>query len=156
MSIVFIGDINPVIFQPSWLSNKGLIQITEAENAQVEIIHNEICKFKLDWVSFEVTRQRFMIRTSKEPFFSATKDLGISIFNILRDTPLKNLGINHIFHYHLNADSYLEIGKKLVPFENWNTLLTNPRLLQIEMTEEPRNDGRSGHFRIRVAPSELT
>lgn len=155
MSIVFVGDINPVIIQPFWLAGKGLIQETEGENAKVEMIHNEIVKFELDWVSFEATRQRLMVRTTKEPFFSVTKDLAISIFKILKDTPLKNLGINHILHFKLDEESYIDIGKKLTPFDNWEGILSNPRLLQLEMTDQPRNDGFSGEYRVRITPSEL-
>ena len=155
MSIVFVGDINPVIIQPFWLAGKGLIQETEGENAKVEMIHNEIVKFELDWVSFEATRQRLMVRTTKESFFSVTKDLAISIFKILKDTPLKNLGINHILHFKLDEESYIDIGKKLTPFDNWEGILSNPRLLQLEMTDQPRNDGFSGEYRVRITPSEL-
>ncbi len=155
LSIVFVGDINPVIIQPFWLVNKGLIQETEGENAIVEIIHNEIVKFEFDWVSFEITRQRLQVRTTKESYFPIVKDLVISIFKILKDTPLKNLGINHILHFKFDEDSYLNIGKGLAPFENWDSIMTNPRLLQLEMTDEPRSDEFSGHYRVRVSPSEL-
>lgn len=41
LSVVFIGDFNPVIIQPFWLSQKTLIRDDEAENAKVEVIHNE-------------------------------------------------------------------------------------------------------------------
>ena len=46
-SIVFVGDFNPVILQPFWLANKGLIRESEATNAKVEVIHNEVVKFEL-------------------------------------------------------------------------------------------------------------
>ncbi len=153
--IVFVGDINPVIIQPYWLVNKGLIQETEGENAKVEVIHNEVVKFELDWVNFEITRQRLIVKTSKQSYFEVVRDLGISIFKILKDTPLKNLGINHLLHFKLDDGKYLKIGKKLAPFENWEGILNNPRLIQLEMTDEPRSDEFSGHYRVRIAPSEL-
>ncbi len=155
LSIVFVGDINPVIISPFWLAHKGLIQETEGENAKVGIVHNEICKFDLEWASFEITRQRFQVRTTKESFFEVSKDVATSIFRLLKDTPLKLLGINHIFHYRLDEVKYEKLGKVLVPFENWNSVLANPKLLQLEMTEEKRKDGLNGHYRIRISPSEL-
>lgn len=153
--IVFVGDINPVIIQPYWLVNKGLIQETEGENAKVEVIHNEVVKFELDWVNFEITRQRLIVKTSKQSYFEVVRDLAISIFKILKDTPLKNLGINHLLHFKLDDEKYLKIGEKLAPFENWEGILNKPRLIQLEMTDEPRSDEFSGHYRVRIAPSEL-
>jgi hypothetical protein len=150
-----VGDLNPVIIQPYWLVNKGLIQETEGENAKVEVIHNELVKFELDWVSFEITRQRLIIKTSKQSYFEVVRDLGVSIFKILKDTPIKMLGINHQLHFELDEGQYLKIGKKLAPFENWKGILDNPRLIQLEMTDEPRTDQYSGNYRVRIAPSEL-
>lgn len=153
--LVFVGDINPVIIQPFWLVNKGLIQETEGENAKVEVIHPEIVKFDLDWVNIEITRQRLILRTTKQSHFLMVKDLGISIFKILKDTPLKNFGINHILHFKFDESKYLEIGSKLVPFHNWEGVLSNPKLLQLEMTSESRKDGYLGQVRIKILPSEL-
>jgi hypothetical protein len=155
LAVVFVGDINPVIIQPYWLVSKGLIQETEGENAKVEVIHPEIVKFDLDWVNFEITRQRLILRTSKQSHFPMVKDLGVSIFKMLKDTPLKNLGINHILHFKFDEAKYLEIGRKLVPFDNWEGVLSNPKLLQLEMTSESRKDGYPGQIRVRILPSEL-
>lgn len=154
-SIVFLGEFNPVIIQPFWLAHKGLIQETEGENAKVEIIHNEIVKFDLEWASIEITRNKFQIRTTKESFFEVTKDLAGGVFRILKDTPLKNLGINHIFHFRLDETKYIKLGKVLAPFENWKDVLSDPKLLHLEMTEEQRRDNLKGHYRIRITPSEL-
>lgn len=155
MSIVFVGNINPIIVQPLWLASKGLIQETEGENAKIEIVHNEIVKFQLDWVSFEITAQRLMVRTTKESFFPVIKDLAVSIFNILKDTPLNSLGINHILHFKLDKAGYINIGKRLAPFDNWEGILSDPRLLQLEMTDQPRNDGFSGQYTVSITPSVL-
>lgn len=155
LAIVFVGEINPVIMQPFWLVNKGLIQETEGETAEIEVIHDEIVKFKLDWVTFEVTRQKFYLTSTKQSYFPMVKDLAISIFKILRDTPIRNLGINHILHFRFDENKFLELGKQLAPFDNWDNVLENPRLLRLEMIDLKRNDGYLGHYRVRVASSEL-
>jgi len=155
LSIVLVGEFNPVIISPAWLYSKGLISETESTEAVVEVIHNEISKFELPWVSFEVTRQKFVVRTSKESFFAITKDIVTSIFRLLRHTPLTMLGLNHNFHYECNEKQYLEIGKKLVPFDNWDDILKNPRLANLEMIEMPRDDQYNGKYRMKIAPSDL-
>lgn len=154
-AIVLVGDINPMIFQPYWLALKGLIQESESENASVQIIHNEIVKFNLDWASFEINRKRFQIRTTNESHFLVAKDIVISIFKILKHTPLEHLGINSIFHYSFEAKDYLEVGKRLAPFNNWEGIMEDPRLMELEMKEQPRKDSYDGHYLIRVSPSEL-
>jgi hypothetical protein len=90
MSIVLIGDFNPVIIQPFWLASRKLIREQEAQNAHVEIIHNELVKFELDWVSIEITKNRFEAKSSQEPYFDPMRDLCVGIFEFLRETPIKS------------------------------------------------------------------
>jgi len=132
LSIVFIGDFNPVILQPFWLANKNLIREDEASNANVEIIHNDIVKFDLDWVVIEITKNRCQFRTNKSPYFEAVKDLATSVFRILKETPIKALGINHVFDLSLrNAEEYYEFGNVLTPLNIWSDSLNKPRLLNL-------------------------
>lgn len=154
LSIVFIGELNPAIVQPSWLALKGLIQESEGSNAKIEIIHNEVSKFMFDWADIEITRKKFIIRTNKSTHFNIIKDLASSIFSVLKETPLKKMGINYGFHYQADKDEYIEIGNQLAPFKNW-AFLNEPRLTDIEMQEMPRRDGLPGYFRVRVQPSLL-
>ena len=157
LSIVLIGDFNPIVFQPSWLVYKGLIQEVEAEEKNITevLIHPEISKFSLDWADIEITKQRFQIKTTKASHFEVIKDLAISIFKILKNTPLNKIGINHSFHYQLTPKKYYELGEKLAPFNNWDNVLKKPKLLHLEMQEFPREDGAKGYYRINVIPSNL-
>lgn len=152
--IVFVGDFNPSIISPSWLAYKNLIQENENKRSKVHVIHNELSKFELDWCELEITRNRFLLRTIDQSKFEPALDLVASVFQLLNETPISSLGINHIFHYRLKSDQYLNIGKKLAPFENWKEVLDEPRLLLIEMKEEPRKDEFHGLYRIKLNPSE--
>jgi hypothetical protein len=155
LSLVFIGDFNPVIVQPFWLSSKKLIKEQEAQDTKVELIHNELVKYDLGWATVEITKKRFELRTSKEPYFEPLKDLMISIFSILSETPLEAMGINHIMHFALpDEDKYYEFGNKLAPLNIWNGVINDPRVLLFEIYEEKRKDGLPGYVRIRVQPSD--
>lgn len=156
VSIVFVGDFNPIILQPFWLVSKGLIRESEAENAKVEVIHNEIVKFELDdWAKIEITKNRCIFETSKEPYFEPIKDLTSSIFKILRETPIKALGINHIYDLRLpNEEKYKQLGMILTPLKYWEEELKDPRLLNIEIFESVRKDGEPGNRRVRISPSD--
>lgn len=155
LSIVFIGDFNPVIVQPFWLSSKGLIREDEASNAKVDIIHNELVKIEWDWVSLEISKQRFELKSNKKPYFETVKDLSINIFTILKETPIRSIGINHIFDLSLlTSSTYYEFGNKLSPLTLWNDSLNDARLLQIEILEDNRHDSRKGWYRVRISPSD--
>lgn len=156
LSVVFVGDFNPIIIQPFWLSSKKLIREQEAEKAIVDLIHPELVRFNIDWAHFEITPIRFEIRSTQEPYFEAVRDLGLSIFEILKETPIKMLGINHNRHYALdNEDRYYAFGNKLAPLANWDKIFKKPRLINLEMVDDIRDDDHKGMYRIRVQPSDI-
>lgn len=140
LSCIFLGDFNPAIFHPSWLVQKGLIKETEGDNAEIKIVSNSAAAFSIESAEFEITQSRFLIKTSNESYFESLKDLTYSIFKILKETPLDALGVNHIFHFELSDEKYLEIGRTLAPFENWDGVFDDPRLLRIEMKNNSSAD----------------
>jgi hypothetical protein len=155
LSIVFLGDFNPVIVQPFWLANKKLIKEQEAKDTIVELIHNEIVKYDIGWATLEITKKRFELRTSKEPYFEPLKDLMISIFSILTETPIDAMGINHILHFALpDKNKHYEFGNKLAPLNMWNDFMNDPRIFSFEIYEKERKDGLPGFVRIKVQPSD--
>jgi len=156
LAIVLIGDFNPVIISPFWLSGKGLIREEEARKAKIELIHNDVTRYELSWAKIEVTQKRFEIRTSQEPYFEPIKDLAISIFDILRETPITIMGINHLQYFAVsNGDTYYNFGNKFAPLNNWKDILNDPKMQSLEIVEEKRKDGLNGKFRIRITPSEI-
>lgn len=154
LSVVLIGDFNPVIFQPFWLANKCLIREDEAKNAIIDVIHNEIVKYELDWISIQISKNRCEFKTSKAPYFDPLKDLIVGIFKILNETPINSFGINHVYDFSLQTpEQYYNFGKKLTPLEFWNDDLNDPRLNQLEIIENERKDGQDGKRRISIETS---
>jgi hypothetical protein len=155
LSIVFVGDFNPIIFQPFWLANKNLIGEIEASKADVEIVHKEVVKYELDWLSVEITKNRCQFKTSKEPYFEPLKDLAVGIFKILKETPINSLGINYIYDLSLiDEKKYYDFGSKLTPLNIWDNELNDPRLMSVEIKEESRIDNQKGFRRVRISPSD--
>lgn len=156
IGVVFLGSFNPVIIQPFWLANKKLIRDVEAKNAVVDIVHQDITRFSLDWLTIEVTPNRFTLKTTQEPFFEPMKDLILSLFSILQETPLQAVGINHLRYYALpNEERYYGFGDKLVPLSLWKEALVDPRLINLEIVEQKRKDKLPGSFSIKIQPSDL-
>lgn len=152
LSVVLVGDFNPVIINPFWLAQKGLIKEQEAANAKVELIHNDLTRFDIGWAHIEITQNRFEIRSSQEPFFNPIKDLVTSIFSKLSETPIKLLGINHIKHFQFDHEQYYNFGNKLAPLANWD-FLNEPKVVYLEIMDLNRKDGQKGSYRVKIEPS---
>ena len=151
-SIVLVGDFTPTQFQPAWLAAKGLIRESEADTANIFVIHKVLVRFEIDWLFFEAKRDRIEIRTQKEPYFEALRDLIIGICRLLRNTKAIALGLNHTKHFSLpDKDRLYEFGNKIAPLSNWqNDIIKNPRILSIDIIDFDRYDGFSGSSRMRV------
>ena len=153
--LVFLGDFNPSIFHPYWLASKDLIQEEEAKNAKIEIVMNELSRFQLgEWLSIEVSRNRCDFKTMKKPYFYPMRDLAINIFKVLNETPIRAVGINNVYDLSLkNAENYYNFGDRMAPLNNWNDILTSPRLLKIEIIESTEAEN-TPFKRVSISPSE--
>lgn len=156
IAVVIIGQFNPAILHPFWLANKELIRVSEAENANVGVVHSEFSKFALDWVRFDITPNKFEITCDQEPYFEPLKDLIIEIFKILKETPIESFGINHLMYYDLrDRERHYNFGNKLAPLSNWSDFLNDPRLSVINITERKRKDGLDGQINIRIQEPDI-
>ena len=155
VSIVFIGDFNPTIIQPFWLANKGLIRESEAQKAKIDVIHNDLVQFEIDWLFLVIQKNRFELRTNKAPYFEPLKDLAISIFKILKETPLIAVGINHIKDFALpSAKEYYNFGNKLVPLSIWSDFLKEPKLQNLVILDVGKNN-ETKNITISPSPKDL-
>ena len=96
-SIVVVGSFNPTIFSPDWLLRHGLISQAEMDDVNLEIIHRDVAKFSCGWLSIEVVFNRFTARTNDHSYFLPLKDLVVSVFSILNQTPVEQMGMNRAF-----------------------------------------------------------
>ncbi len=153
LSVVFLGDFNPKIFQPAWFAAQGLIRQQEAEEAKVEIIHPEVVNFSLEWLAFQVTREQCALTTTQEPYYVVMRDLIVGTFNLLQHTPLHKLGINIDMHFRMDSEaSWHAFGHLLAPKNLWQDTLKNPGMRSLTM-EGQRPDEFRGYIRVQVEPS---
>ena len=153
LSVVFLGDFNPKIFQPAWFAAQGLIRQQEAEEAKVEIIHPEVVSFSLEWLAFQVTREQCALTTTQEPYYVVMRDLIVGTFNLLQHTPLHKLGINIDMHFRMDSEaSWHAFGHLLAPKNLWQDTLKNPGMRSLTM-EGQRPDEFRGYIRVQVEPS---
>ncbi len=152
VSIVVRGNFTPTIFQPFWLASNNLIKEAEAEAAQVKILTPTLTDFSAEWLFLNVIANRFQIKTEQEPYFEPLRDLGIGLFTLLQDTPLRMMGINSHFVYNLHSeDDWHSLGHRLTSKEDWDPILDSPGM-QAVIIQGERPDDYDGYIQVRVQP----
>ncbi len=51
-NITLRGHFTPTIFQPSWFASQDLLRKSEADDAQIQIIHRDAVVFSASWLVF--------------------------------------------------------------------------------------------------------
>ena len=152
IALVVLGAFNPSIFQPSWFAQEELIRQEEAEAAKLEIIHQEVAVFELEWLRLQVTRDRLAFHSNRESHYEATRDLLIGTLDLLRHMPTRALGVNHdlVLEYE-SRDQFNQLGWELVPEDRWTAVLERPGMVRVE-EQGKRTDDHDGYIRVRVEP----
>lgn len=155
-SIVFVGSFNPAIFHPEWFVRNELIPQDDLKGAQIEIVHQDISKFSLEWLGIDVLRNKFVARTQDPSKFTPLKDLMFSAFKILYHTPITQLGMNLDTTYRIEEeDSWHRIGDTLVPKQIWEESLPKRIGMTSLTVQSPRPDSLKGFIRVTVSPVPL-
>jgi hypothetical protein len=163
-SVVLVGSLNPTIFTPDWFARHRLLSDKEAESARVDIIHSQIAKFAIDWLSLEVQPGRIQALTTQAPSIRI-RDLMLRTFKeFLPHTPLNKLGINRQVHFKLGTvELRHSIGYKLAPPEAWGEWAPQIKagkggsrggMTSVGMRQAEVDDGRpAGFIQAKVEPS---
>jgi hypothetical protein len=166
-SIVLIGSFNPRIFRPEWFAATGIIGNADAQSAKVQIIHEAVTAFSLEWATLNIDQNRFSI-TTDEPSFVRIYDAVLKAFKeFLIHTPVYQLGINRTVHFSVGSfEARDAIGKMLAPHEPWGEwgpkISGSPENPQVRggmksllMSQLDRDDGYKGSINAKVEPSVL-
>lgn len=154
LSIVLLGQFNPSIFHPIWFGAENLLRKEEVDAAKIDLVHPDITKFTLDWLTVEVLRERFVIQTMQETYDEALRDLALGTFSVLRHTPITKMGINRSVHFLIESEEkWHAAGDKLAPKVLWTGILEKPGMRSLTMEESSRKDGLKGCVRVRIEPS---
>lgn len=153
-SIVLVGSFNPAIFQPAWFGAKGLIRESEAAAATVELIHPELAQFRADWLHLSVSTNKFAATTTDPAHHAPLRDLVLSVFELLDQTPTSRLGLNRSMHVDLMDDlTWHSLGHLIAPKRPWEGILEKPGTRAL-LLEAHRKDGLPGRTFFRVEPSQ--
>ena len=79
VSIVLLGNFNPAIFTPAWFVLQGLLPEGTIDTAEINIVHADVTQFNTDWLSLNVTSDRFQVDTLQAPVVRL-RDMAIRVF----------------------------------------------------------------------------
>ena len=151
-SIVLVGSFNPAIFHPEWLLRHQLITQDDVKGAKIEIVHNDLSKFSLEWLGVDVLRNKFIVRTNDPSQFSPMRDLMISVFGILEHMPITQLGMNSRRTYKIDKEEHWhKVGDVLAPKMVWEESLPKRVGLTSLTVRSPRPDSLEGHVNVSIS-----
>lgn len=165
VTIVLVGNFNPVIFRPDWFARMGLLTIEQVDAANIEVVHPEITKFSTDWLILAVEKERFVVSTKEAPWIRLN-DLVVRVFKeFLTHVPIRMMGINRRVHFSVKDEETREaIGRTLAPHEPWGEWMPKIELERgarhggmrtLIMEQSVRDDGRRGYIRAKVEPTSM-
>jgi hypothetical protein len=155
LTLIFVGDFNPTIFQPTWFSAQGMLTSEEAKEAVIQIIHPDVAVFELPWMSLTVERERFQAVCAAQPYFERVVGIACQTFGLLSHTPLRMLGINSEAHFRASSlEKWHDLGHKLAPKEFWKELYASPGMQSLTIRQDrPGEEERGGYSQVTVEPS---
>lgn len=155
ISIVLVGDFNPVIFHPTWLAQSALIRSNEANDATVDVIAQDISSFRLEWISFQILRNKFTATIKADAYKDHLGDVVQGLFNILSHTPVRQMGINVTFKCQFRSTrDWHNFGHFLTPKSPWEDVLIEPGMRGVQI-QGVREDDRPGFVVALVEPDLL-
>lgn len=162
-AVVLIGNFNPRIFVPLWFSNNGVLGSDEAENADIEVVHKEITKFKLDWLTVIVEQGRFIAEVTQPPHIRLHDFVLKTFGELLSHTPIWIMGINRTIQFNAGSRKSRDaIGFALAPPDAWGEwsdgLLrqkddgNHGGMMSLQMRQVAVDDRPDGYIQAQVDP----
>lgn len=119
-TIILVGNFNPLIFKPSWFAKNEIIGEEEAENAEIDVIHSELVKFSLTWLTIVVEKNRFLVEVKQPPEIRIYDFVLKTFGEILIHTPIWAMGINTLVEFDAGSvEKRNQIGYTLAPIDAW-------------------------------------
>lgn len=124
-SIVAVGAFNPAIFSPDWLERNNLIGPEDAKSARESeglLYSRQVSVVDTDWFVLQVLEEQLTL-SSKGALSPTLKDLAVSIFSLVAQTPINAIGLNFLGDYKISTvQDFHKIGDVLAPKKIWHEI----------------------------------
>jgi len=135
--ITFYGAFNPSIFDKYWFAKNKLIGELEAENLEVEFLHEKGVSLRFDYCDFRADYERIIFKIDQTAFLSQTIDLIKGVLQSLKAIPIGGAEFNLYPHFDLREED--EVNKffnVLSPKPFWDNLLADTEIDNIELKQK--------------------
>jgi hypothetical protein len=155
-TIVLLGSFNPLILDPHWLLQHGIIGEFDLEHVQESgnwIATRDIAAMQFRTFSLQADRDRVQVAMTQEaetPLLLA--DVVVNAFRLLAHTPVHAVGLNHSSHRALHEGRADEILDRLAPAAAVDGLLPEIAVNSLNWHAE-RPDDYAGRLLLTVQPS---
>ena len=151
-AIVCVGAFNPTIFHPAWFAARNLIQKTEEEGAEIQVVNANVAQFKMKWLQMQVLRERLSATAETPDNFPLLRDVVVGAFGLLEHTPVTALGLNRHIHFEVHdAREWHHVGHVFAPKTIWRRYLKEPGLGVLSIKAR-RPDKRKGEINVQINP----
>ena len=153
VSIVTLGDFNPSIFQPLWLSSNDLMSAEETAEAVITLVSKKLSVFEAGGMRIHAEDDRLAIATTDPSCIPSLRDLAYGVLSLLSHTPVRAIGLNLDSTASVNsADACTIIGDQLAPKRHWSKILVNPGMREV-MIDGKRDKCPRARVSFRVRPA---
>lgn len=165
-TIVLVGHLNPKIFTPLWFAKNEVIGAQEAENAEVVVVHDEVIKFNIGWLTVVVERNRFIAEVTEPPHVRLYDFVLKTFGELMMHTPMWMMGINkHIIFDAGSVENRDKIGDAIAPKDVWGEwseeLMKSEKekhsgMTSMLMRQTITGDDRpNGYIQTKVEPAKI-
>lgn len=156
------GHVNPGIFLPQWFGREGLLTDGEVDEASNSLDQDEgYVFFRTQDLALEATLERLRLYSVHEGLQLAYRDLALSVFTLLRHTPLTSLRIIRFVHLAPAPPVNQPVGPLLHPplawesmanLDSWANLINDSTLASVSVEGVGPGGSRAT---VTVEPSHL-
>ena len=157
VSVIMLGDFNPTIFQPMWFAKEGLLRDSEATDAKITVVHQDVTGFSTDWFALQVTRDQFSASIKADAYIPHFSDLVRGVFQKLTHTPVRKMGINIQEKVRFKSEEdWHAFGHFLLPKSPWKGVAGKVGMRSVQMQCQGRDDAYKGFLLVIVEPQLAT
>ncbi len=156
ISLVVVGNFNPAIFHPLWFAAHDVLSVDEANEAEVQLMSDELVIFNTEWFQWRAFAQRIMIDVSDLSRVREAVDLLTNTFNLLGHTPIKAFGLNRNCHVRLESFESLDhLLQTAAPPGLWSDVIKGPRPSSVTVESEvEKTDSLQSRLEVQLERSK--
>ncbi|MFD6874718.1 MULTISPECIES: hypothetical protein [unclassified Streptomyces] len=154
MTMVVLGEFDPLLVTPRWLRKMDLIGVEDYESYRIELITPNATVVNFGAIQLKVLPDTLEVSTDAVSDVEVARDLAAGILLSEGASTIGAIGINRMVHFSSPFSNWHAIGDALVPKTLWTDVIHLPGMLSLSLAGA-RDDGYSGAVNVQIQPSAI-